>query len=136
RSMKLGHNDSWIHFIDPYPFRRQLERRAASQLIYGGFADTVCQHSGKRARSGHTRYVHDIASRALKMRDCKIHEMKYRTQIYVHHLIPKLECCVLNAAGLQDTRGVTQHIESAHRLDRLCKTGLCLCCIRQVCDDD
>src|SRR5206468_2499637 len=90
-AMKLGHNDSRVHLVDPYPFRRKLKRRAPSQLIDRRLADAISKHAGERPRPGNTRHVHDVPSRALKVGHSEPHQMKHRAQVDVQHLVPKLE---------------------------------------------
>src|SRR5262245_51198487 len=117
--MELADHNSGIHRVHAYTLRRKLEGRAASELVKPGLAYAISQHTWKRARAGYTRYVHDVSFRAFKMRRRELHQMEDRAQIDVHHLVPKLESCVLNASRFQNPRSVDEHVEPAESLHSL-----------------
>src|SRR5262249_35029485 len=99
--------------VHAYSLRRELECRAASELIKAGFAYTISQHTWKRARAGYTRNVHDVSFRAFKVRRRELHKVEDRAQIDVHHLIPQLERSILDASGFQNPGGFHESVEPA-----------------------
>jgi hypothetical protein len=68
RAMQLRDDDAGIDGVDANALRRQLERRAARQLIDARLAHAISQHAGKGPQAGDARHVDDIAPRGFQMR--------------------------------------------------------------------
>src|SRR5947208_2934276 len=90
-SMQPSDYHTWIHGIYPNSLWRKLQCRTACQLIDASLRNTISQNIWECSRSGYARNVYNISLRLLKEWNTLFHQIKYRTQVDIEHIVPFIQ---------------------------------------------
>ena len=115
-AMKIRPHHARIHRIHAHTFRRELQGCASRELIDGGFADAICEDTGKSPKPGNAGNVHNVALAIDDGRQGELCELEHRSNVDVHHQVIVRERRILYGSACDDARGIHEDVHSTHIL--------------------
>src|ERR1051326_5082066 len=111
--VKARARDTGIYRVYSHAFRSKLQRGASRQLVDRRLTYAVGQNIGKRTEAGHTGNDYDIAFAFNNGRQCELSQLKYGSNVDVHHYVVVGKCRIFNGAVCDDARGIYEDIDSS-----------------------
>jgi hypothetical protein len=99
--------------VDPHTVGCEFEGETPSELIDGGLAHAVGEHTGECTGARYAGNIDDGTLAVLEKRYCEPAEVENGPQVDVHHAVPLVEAGGLCAPGHQDARSVDEDVQSA-----------------------